>query len=73
MNNIFIISFFYILSVISILGYGFIFKKLFIKDKIKIDYGISGLIGIFFLTLYSFISHFFIGHGLFHNSIIILF
>ena len=73
MNNIFIISFFYILSVISTLGYGFIFKKLFIKDKIKIDYGISGLIGIFFLTLYSFISHFFIGHGLFHNSIIILF
>ncbi len=73
MNNIFLITFFYISSIISTLGYGFLFKKLFIKDKIRIDYGISGLIGIFVLTLYSFVSHFFIAHGLFHNVIIILF
>ena len=73
MNSVFLITFFYILSIIATLGYGFLFKRFFIKDKIKIDYGVTGLIGIFVLTLYSYASHFFVAHGLLHNTIIIFF
>ena len=72
MNNLILLLFFYILSIISILGYGLSFKRFFIKDKIEIDYGLCGLIGIFILTLYSYLSHFFIAHGLLHNTIIII-
>ena len=61
---------FYFLSIISILGYGFFFRKIFTNKNVDLDYGYCGLIGIFFLTIYSYISHFFIKHGLLHNSII---
>ena len=63
---------FYYLSVISILGYGFFFRKILTDKNIKLDYGYCGLIGIFFLTIYSYLSHFFIKHGLSHNLIIFL-
>ena len=72
MNNLISLSLFYILSIISTLGYGLLFKSFFIKNKIEIDYGLCGLIGIFILTLYSYLSHFFIAHGLIHNSILII-
>ena len=61
---------FYFLSIISTLGYGFFFKKIFSDKKIDLDYGYCGLIGIFFLTIYSYLSHFFIKHGLVHNTIV---
>ena len=64
------ILFFYFFSVISTLGYGFFFKKIFTNKNIDIDYGYCGLIGIFFLTIYSYLSHFFLKHGLIHNTII---
>ncbi len=63
---------FYFLSVISTLGYGFFFRKILSNKNIDLDYGYCGLIGIFFLTIYSYLSHFFIKHGLIHNSIIFL-
>ena len=72
MNNLILLLFFYFLSIISVLGYGLSFKRFFIKDKIEIDYGLCGLIGIFILTLYSYLSHFFIAHGLLHNTIVII-
>ena len=66
------IIFFYFLSIISTLGYGFFFKKIFTNRNTDLDYGYCGLIGIFFLTIYSYLSHFFIKHGLIHNSILFL-
>ena len=63
---------FYFLSIISTLGYGFFFKKIFTNRNTDLDYGYCGLIGIFFLTIYSYLSHFFIKHGLIHNSILFL-
>ena len=66
------IIFFYFLSIISTLGYGFFFKKIFTNRNTYLDYGYCGLIGIFFLTIYSYLSHFFIKHGLIHNSILFL-
>ena len=68
---LFIVSF-YFLSVISTLGYGFFLKYYLTSNNINLDYGISGLLGIFFLILYSYLSHFFIAHGIIHNSILFL-
>ena len=48
-------------------------KKKLLKKKFGEDIGFSGILGIFFLTLYSYISHYFIAHNIIHNSIIILF
>ncbi len=66
------ITLFYFSSIISTLGYGFFFRKIFTNKKFDLDYGYCGFIGIFFLTIYSYISHFFLKHGLLHNSIIFL-
>ena len=68
---LFIVSF-YFLSAISTLGFGFFLKYYLTSNKINLDYGISGLLGIFFLILYSYLSHFFIAHGIIHNSILFL-
>ena len=70
--NFFILTFYYFLSIFCVLGYGLFIRKLFIDDSIKINYGFTGLIGIFFLIIYSYISHFFLAHNLIHNSIIFL-
>ena len=71
-NNFIILNLFYFLGVASTLGYGFLLNKILIQKNINIDYGIKGLAGIFILTLYSYVSHFFIAHNLFHNSIFFL-
>ena len=62
----------YFLIILSCVGYGvFISNKL--SSHLKINcLGFKGLIGIFFLIIYSYISHFFIPHSLLHNSILIL-
>ena len=63
---------FYFAIILSCLGYGiFISQKL--ENYLKIEcLGFKGLIGIFFLLIYSYISHFIIPHGLLHNSILML-
>ena len=58
------------LILISFLGYGFFVNKNVIKLK-NYNLGIVGLIGIFFLTLISYISTQFISHNLIFNSLII--
>ena len=72
-NNFAILIFFYFLSAASTLGYGFLLKRLLVSKSINFDYGFKGLLGIFFLTLYSYISHFITAHNLVHNSILVLF
>ena len=43
------------------------------KTKVSFDeIGFVGLVGIFFLILYSYITHFFISHGYLHNIIFII-
>ena len=66
---IFLLSYF--LIVISVVGHGVLAIKLF-KTNVSIDeIGFVGLVGIFFLILYSYITHFFINHGYIHNIIFI--
>ena len=66
---IFLISYF--LIVLSVIGHGVLAIRL-IKTNISIEeIGFVGLVGIFFLILYSYITHFFISHGYLHNIIFI--
>ena len=62
----------YFLIVLSVVGHGFLAIKL---SKINIsndEIGFVGLVGIFFLILYSYLTHFFISHGYLHNIIFLL-
>ena len=62
----------YFLIVLSVVGHGYLAIK-FTKTNVLIDeIGFVGLLGIFFLILYSYITHFFISHDYFHNIIFIL-
>ena len=59
----------YFLIVLSVIGHGFLAIKL---SKINIsnhEIGFVGLVGIFFLILYSYLTHFFISHDYLHNII----
>jgi len=67
--SIFISS--YILVICSVLGYGLFFEKFFYKKNVGQNIGYSGLIGIFFLIIYSYISHFFIAHNYIHNTVLV--
>ena len=70
--NIFILFSFYFIIFFSVIGYGVFFGKFFNKESTTVNLGYSGIIGIFFLTCYSYLSHFVVAHGYFHNSIIII-
>ena len=65
-------TFFYFLIILSCIGFGFFFSfftKFNHKEK---NIGLSGLVGLFFLIIYSYFSHFFYPHNSLHNFIIIL-
>ena len=61
----------YFLVVFSVIGYGYLGVKLCKINIAEDEIGFVGLIGIFFLILYSYLSHFFVSHGYFHNIILI--
>lgn len=61
----------YWMILFSIVGYGYILNRNILKIKQQ-NFGINGLTGIFFLILYSYISHFFFPHGIFHNSLVLI-
>ncbi len=66
---IFLLSYF--LIVFSVVGHGVLAIK-FTKTNLSIDeIGFVGLVGIFFLILYSYITHFFVSHGYLHNIVFI--
>ena len=61
----------YFLIILSIIGYGLILQKLFIK-KINLEFEFVLLGTILFLIVISFFSHFFTSHNYFHNTIILI-
>ena len=63
---------FYFLLIPSIVGYGYLAVNFTKLDKKQFNKGYLGLIGVFFLILYSYLSHFFISHNLINNSIIFI-
>jgi hypothetical protein len=72
MPSIVILLSYYWLITFSILGYGIFFYKNFIKDG-NITIGYLGIYGIFFLSIISYLSHFFLPHGEVFNSLIVIF
>ena len=69
--NILIFSASYLLIVISVVGYGLLFNSSFHSDKKKINFGYAGILGLFVLIIYSYVSSFFISHSIIHNTAII--
>ena len=63
---------FYFLIIFSVVGYGQFFSYITNTKDISKSFGYSGLLGLFFLTIYSYLSNLIIAHGLVHNSIILL-
>ena len=71
--NIPIYFLFYFLIIFSVIGYGQFLCSITNSKNISENFGYSGLLGLFFLTIYSYISNFFIAHNLTHNSILVLY
>ena len=61
----------YILIILSVVGHGVLAIKLTKTNISTEEIGFVGLAGIFFLILYSYITHFFVSHGYLHNIIFI--
>ena len=57
---------------LSIVGYGYFFQKIILKNKLDLNIGYLGLFGIFFLIIYSYLSNLFIEHSKIHNFILVL-
>ena len=70
--NIYKYFLFYFLIIFSVVGYGLFFSHITNTKNISKNFGYSGLLGLFFLTIYSYISNLILAHGLIHNSIILL-
>tara|TARA_B110000967_G_scaffold121336_1_gene123939 strand:+ start:2924 stop:4612 length:1689 start_codon:yes stop_codon:yes gene_type:complete len=71
MNIVYFLGAFYLI-LLSVLGYGFLFLKIFTNSEnyptnhdIYLKY--VGFLGLSFLTFISYITHLFINHGYFHN------
>ena len=65
-----VVSFFIFISTI---GYGFAFTKFLAFNKLRPNYGLTGIIGLFFLSVLSSYSHLFLSHNYLHNIILIFF
>ena len=62
--------FFSLVIFFSIIGYGFLLSRIIDKNLLSINLGYQGLLGIFTLTLISYITIFFTKHDYVHNVIL---
>ena len=69
--NIFVYFTFYFLLLFSVIGYGYLFKIIFLKQE-KLNLGYCGLYGVFSLTICSYLANFFISINLYFNSLILI-
>ena len=70
--NFFIFFTYYFIILVSIVGYGSVFLSFKKKNESEFNFGVIGLVGIFFLIVYSYLSNIFIPHSKIHNFLIIL-
>ena len=62
---------YYWLITFSIVGYGILFHKFFVKNN-NIEIGYIGIYGIFFLSIISYLTYFIIPHGQIFNAVIVI-
>ena len=70
MVKFFLLYFYLILIVSSILGYGFLLAKFLNKNLLKYNLGYIGILGLLTLVLVSYTTIFFVKHNYVHNLII---
>ena len=70
MIKFFLLYFYLILIVSSILGYGFLLSNFLNKNLLKYNLGYIGILGLLFLVLVSYTTIFFTKHDYVHNIII---
>ncbi|MDA9604802.1 hypothetical protein N9S39_03735, partial [Candidatus Pelagibacter sp.] len=68
--NIYSYFIFYVLIIFSVVGYGLFFSYITNTNHIFKNFGYTGLLGLFFLTIYSYVSNLIIAHNLIHNLIL---
>ena len=69
--NLFVFFIFFLIVLISCYSYGFFFYSYFRKN-LNLDVEYCLLLSLLFLCLLSYLTHFFIPHNYFHNSIIFI-
>ena len=72
MFNLIIFIAFYFTIIFSVLGYGYLVVNFSKKKYILTELGYVGLVGILFLIIISYISHFFVPHNYIFNSLILI-
>tara|TARA_B100000787_G_scaffold158714_1_gene136328 strand:+ start:2408 stop:4108 length:1701 start_codon:yes stop_codon:yes gene_type:complete len=70
-HNFLIFSFYYLLILVSVLGYGLFFLKLLNININNNNFGYVGLFGVYVLIIYSYISNIVIAHSELHNLLIL--
>jgi len=70
MFNHFIFISYLIIFLISTIGYGYLFSRIFFKDFQSLDFGYQGIIGFFLICLISVSTSFFFAHNFTHNLIL---
>jgi len=61
-----------LLFIFSSVGYGKFLRNIVFKDVSVLNIGEAGLLGIFFLIIFSYISSFLFAHNSIHNIIVLL-
>ena len=67
MSKIVILTFYYFFILASIIGYGFLIKKILKINFENICFGYIGLLGVIFILIYSYFVNFFFGHDKIYN------
>ena len=70
MVKYFLLYFYLILIISSILGYGFLLAQFLNKNLLKYNLGYIGILGLLALVILSYTTIFFTGHGYVHNLIV---
>ncbi len=71
--NFFIFFAYYFIILLSIIGYGYFLLSFDKNNKNYLNFGYVGIVGLFFLIVYSYFSNIFIPHSQNHNILIIIF
>ena len=71
--NFFIFFACYFIILFSIIGYGYFLLSFEKNNKNHLNFGYIGVLGLFFLIIYSYLSNIFIPHSKNHNIVVIIF
>ncbi len=71
--NFLIFFAYYFIILFSIIGYGYFLLSFEKNNKNHLNFGYIGIVGLFFLITYSYLSNIFISHSKSHNILVLIF